>query len=132
MPDLNSGQTAIMECLAVKPMTIQQLKGETFLSDSYVRLQLKTLEYQGCVEKTDERTPYIYQIPKDNPYAIIRKLTKEYKESLLTKDPTDDVDKWLKKYPKTQWPNIADNMEAASTAIRELNKEGKLIETLDP
>jgi hypothetical protein len=106
--------------------------GETKLSESYIRTQIRILEESGRVEKVDQRQPYIYRVPANHPSILHKELVKEYKAQLI--DPKRETKSQIiigaRTLPKGELPKLADSLEAIAEAIRQLDTEGKLIDTL--
>jgi hypothetical protein len=128
---MGNGKNNILDALMEEPMSIEDLKNRTGLSDSYVRNSVRHMELQGSVEKVDKRVPYMYRIPLDNPLMRHRELVKDYKKTLLTGEDLDDISKFVRNYPKNIWIDIVPNLEAVAIAITRLNEEGLLLETLE-
>jgi DNA-binding transcriptional ArsR family regulator len=133
MPYLNKGQEIILDSLLESSKSINDLVLATDLSDSYVRNTVKYLEASGQVEKVDMRTPYIYRIPLDDPRVKLKELVQLYETKLIARDMGNSIVKFLieLKLPKDRWPEMADDFEAAAIAIRNLNKQRKLVPTLE-
>jgi len=128
---MSNGQQKVIEQLLVAPATIQELMERTYLSDSFVRNTVRFLETTGQVEKTDNRVPYVYKIPENNPLIRKREEIAIAKRELLSEEePISHFIKLFHKKPKENWPQYADTMEIIAIAIKELQAEGKLIETL--
>jgi hypothetical protein len=83
------------------------------------------------VEKVDKRIPYIYRIPDNNPLVRNHKLIKEYRTKLINKDSSNTIVNMLMKAPTNEWVDIANDLESAAIAIRQLDTEGLLLETLE-
>lgn len=129
--ELTKGQIAIIDILMLEPMDVQGLKELTHLSDSFVRNTVRYLEVAGQIEKVDNRVPYIYRIPVDDPRVKKKALIETYEQKIMTRDKSNTIVNMLMKAPVNMWPELADDLEAAAYAIRNLDNEGKLIETLD-
>ncbi len=128
---LSKGQAQIVEKLLLEPLDVNGLMEVTGLSSSFIRNAVKYLEAAGRVEKVDKRLPYIYRIPLDSPLIKQKELIEYYKEKLLAKDKSNTIVAMLIKAPVTEWVTYSDDLEAAAYAIRELDGQGKLIETLE-
>lgn len=128
---MGNGKNYILDALMEEPMSIEDLKNRTGLSDSYVRNTVRYMESKGSVEKVDKRIPYMYRIPVDNPLIKHHKIVKEYKETLISGKDLDTITEFIRKCPKSAWIEMIPNLEAAAVAITQLNEEGRLIETLE-
>ena len=128
---MSKGQNKILDTLMEKPKSIQDLIYDTGLSMSFIRLQLKYLEASAQVEKVDDRVPYLYRIPTTSPRMRQRELISLYRVKILEMDKDNSIVKMLSQAPKNQWITIADDLEATAIAIRNLDSEGLLIETLE-
>lgn len=128
-----STQSTILEFLTTKPMRVDEIVSATATSAGYIRTQLKAMEAAGMVKRVDDRMPFIYTIgdgksvaDKDNEAVA------KAKKQLLaeSKDSDTFVSDYLKKYPKSKWLGAADMLIAFGHALKELDDEGKLIDTL--
>ena len=132
--ELTKGQALIVEKLMLEPLDVQGLMEVTDLSSSFIRNQLRYMEATGQVEKVDKRIPHIYRIPVDNPLLRQKAAIEEYVKALATltadTETIDPVLKLYKRISKAKWLALADEMEASAIAVRKLNSQGKLIETL--
>ena len=131
MPAINKGQEVVLDTLLVKQMSIVELVAATDFSDSYIRMTLKYLEAMGQVEKVDNRVPFVYRIPLNDPKVKLREMVTQYEIELLNKETQVGIAKAVQKIPKNQWVDISDDYEAVAMAIRNLDKQGKLVETLE-
>lgn len=128
---LSPVQVTIMDMLAEKPMSAKELGTAIKVSDTYARIQVQRLESAGRVTKIDTRIPYVYRINENDPASRFDKLIKKMRFELMTDVPTDNsVIVGLRTVPKEQWPDFADKLAALSEAIRLLDGEGALFDTL--
>jgi len=126
----SKGQERILETLDEKPRTIMELIEVTYLSDSFIRNTIRILEQTGQVEKIDSRVPYVYRIALNSNRMRLKEKIQQAKNDLLAETPVNPLSKFMKEKDKDKWPLWADAMEAIAIAIKELEAEGKLIETL--
>ena len=122
----------IINASETKKVSVQHVANSTGLSNNYVRVQLRFMEQAGLIEKVDERLPIIYQLSANNPIVKNMDAIKSAKASLLA--PPMDTDHplvaMLKKIPKKNWHKWPEGLETIANAIKELEAEGKLVETL--
>lgn len=129
---MSKGQNRILDSLMKENLDVNGLIEVTQLSDSFVRNSLKYLESTGQVEKVDKRVPYMYRIPPDNPLIRNQRIVEEYKQDLMDKNrETDTLGRFVQGIPKEHWLTMADNFELMSAAIKKLEAEGLLFETLE-
>lgn len=129
---LTQPQIVMLESLSLVPMTIADLANETRFSTSYIRAQIKILEATGKIERVDNRQPFIYRVPTTSPFLQYRDKVAKYKEILGNEAKTDNsFVQLIRKAPKSQWPDIANELRAIVETIDILDNEGRLIETLE-
>lgn len=126
----SKGQEKILETLDEKPRTVMELIEVTYLSDSFIRNTIRIMEQTGQVEKIDTRVPYVYRIALNSPRMRLKEKIQQAKQDLIAETPFNPLTKFLREKEKEKWPVWADTMEAIALAVRELESEGKLIETL--
>lgn len=126
----SKGQEKILETLDEKPRTVMELIEVTYLSDSFIRNTIRIMEQTGQVEKIDTRVPYVYRIALNSPRMRLKEKIQQAKQDLIAETPFNPLTKFLREKEKEKWPVWADTMEAIALAVRELEAEGKLIETL--
>lgn len=124
-------QLALMEALEKEPMGVKDIVSKLNVSETYVRGQIKLMEETGRIEKVDLRYPYIYRVPPNSPVIKHREQLASAKADLISKDESKNAfAKVIKAYPKKDWPKAAESLEVLIEAIRQLDSEGKLIDTL--
>lgn len=126
-----SFQMTLMEALDKKPMGVKDIVQELGASESYIRNQIKLLEETDRVEKVDQRFPYMYRVPKDSPVLKHKAAVTKAKADLMSSDESaNPFVKVIKKAPRKDWHKAVESLEIISEAIRQLDAEGKLIDTL--
>jgi len=125
-------QDAILDLLKDKPSPVLELASKTATSPGYIRTQLKALEAANIVRRVDDRQPFYYEINPDSHMIKNKELVTKAKAMLMNPDPEHGnwVAKKMKAIDKAQWEEGAGMLEAFAQAIKELDKEGKLVDTL--
>lgn len=113
-------------------LPIVEIARNTGTSVGYARNQLSSMEIAGTIERVDQRVPIFYKINPNDPALKYKEDIKQAKRMLLAAldDKDNDLIKLLKKVPRNRLKNWADPLEVVAHAIRELDKEGKLVDTL--
>jgi predicted ArsR family transcriptional regulator len=126
-----SFQSQLVELLKEeKSATVVKIASNLGASVGYVRTQLKALEYAGTIERVDDRTPIYYQLSPTSPVAIYAQEVKEAKDKLMNGNSKNELIKFLKEKPKSEWEHWAMLMDICSQAIKELKSEDRLVDTL--
>lgn len=120
----------VIHLLKDENLSVNAIAAKTGLSINYVRVQLRFMEQSGVIEKVDERLPIIYKVSPTNMLVRNADAIANAKKDLLSDNGDNDMGKFIKKFPKKYWPDAANAMDAYSAAIRELESDNKLIDTL--
>lgn len=129
---LTSPQILMLESLSIAPLSVVELSEQTGMSASHVRAQIKLLEVAGRIERVDSRMPYIYRIPASSPFLKYRDKVGKYREILgRDKDSDNSFVKLLRKAPKEQWPELANDLRAIVETIDQLESDNLLVDTLE-
>lgn len=113
-------------------MSVNQVASATGLSLNYVRVQLRFIEQAGIIEKVDDRLPIIYKLAPNSPVVKNHEKIDHAKRALLADsvDEKNNMAVFIRKFPKNMWPEIAKALEIYSVAIKDLDADNKLIDTL--
>lgn len=124
-------QEAIIELLEKESLPIAKIAGALAISEGYIRTTIKSMELTGMVEKVDDRLPYYYRISESRAHIDRDRVNKLKKQLML---PLEDKDgkliTMLKDKSKSLWVAAAEELDAISAAIKELDSEDKLHDTL--
>ena len=123
----------VLESLREQPrLSIAQVAEIAGTSVGYARNQLTNMEITGAIERVDDRTPIIYQINAKSPAIQYKEAIASAKVTLLAavSDKDGFIPAYLKKYPRSKWEPAIKNLTVYAEALKELNAEGKLIDTL--
>lgn len=124
-------QVKILDEVNGNAKTVKELAEILGVSATYARIQVQNLESAGRVTKLDNRMPYVYLLNTQDPAYLYENTIKEYRFTLMNDIPTENsVILGLRGVPKAQWPEYANKLVALAEAIRLLQGEGKLIDTL--
>lgn len=129
----------VIELTANEPLQATDIASKTALSIGYVRTQLRLMELSGVIERVDNRTPIFYRPSANSSVAMRMAETARIQEAVdnakralqtpLTEDENSLL-KMIKKTPKGNWPDLISPFEILAEAIKQLDSEGKLVDTL--
>lgn len=129
---LDKSQRAIVNSLLEKPQTIRQLLLSTGLSDTTIRQNLKVLVKLKELDMDTERQPYLYSVSEHSTEFQNRAAIDKAKAQLKQSDANNvhPFIKPLRMIPKETWADAANTYASIADAIRELEADGELIDTL--
>lgn len=122
-----------MELLVEEPMPVNTIAARLAISPGYIRTQLKAMEIGGLVERVDDRLPYYYRnSPRNILVEQAAAILKRKKQLMLPidEDKDDRLIQMLKSKPKSKWLAGAEELEIIAAAIKQLDSEDKLHDTL--
>ena len=128
-----SFQTQVMDLLADKSMSTNDIHRNVGMSLNYVRTQLRMMEASNLISRVDDRTPVIYKISDNNPIIKNREAINKRKQQLMKPLDTNKDGEFIqliKREAKSDWLKYAEQLDIVSAAIKELHTEDKLYETL--
>lgn len=131
---LDRSQRKVINALIERPQTIRQLAITLGASESYLRIQLKMLEKGKEVTLDKERQPYVYSVPDTSPELRLRRALDDAKRILKAEtlpENSDPIYKRIRNSKKEAWIDFAEFFEVMAQAIRELEADGELIDTLE-
>src|SRR5215217_7090616 len=113
-----------------KGMNILEITAHSGASEGYVRNQLRYMEQTGLIERVDNRTPIYFRVSPNSPIRKHEQRIAEYKQRLITGDAKGNaVLTLVLSNPKKEWLDAIPAFEATAQAIKELEAEGKLVDT---
>lgn len=127
---LDGSSRTILDSLLDQPKTIRGIVSSTGLSDSTVRQTLKVLTKLKEVRVDTERQPYMYEVSPESETATTRASVDKAKAQLMGEESSNKVMQAIKGYRREQMPELANVLDVISAAIRELEADGQLIDTL--
>jgi DNA-binding transcriptional regulator GbsR (MarR family) len=112
-------------------MTVDELVRSTGYSKSLVRQKLDILTARTELLIDKKRQPYVYTVNPNSISSQQREIVERAKRELYNRDSANSLVKVVRELPKDQWHKYIEPLEVLAQAIKELDREGKLIETLE-
>lgn len=115
-----------------KGMPILEIVRMSGASEGYVRNQLRAMESAGTIERVDNRVPIYYRINPKSPAMRHKEAVDNAKKTLLAPiaDNEHPMLKIIKKQNKGTWASFIQTFEVLAEAIRQLDEDNKLVDTL--
>lgn len=113
--------------------TVDEIVADTNISDSSVRNNLRLLVVKGEILLDKKRQPFTYSLNQESETIEWRRAVTQAKRILL--NPEGDINnptlKILKDTPRREWQTMRKVYLQLAEAIKEMDDEGKLIDTLE-
>lgn len=128
---LSTAQKNILnKIMELGPQTVKELAISTGYSVSFVRAQVESmLRHELKVDK--KRQPFVYDVSEHSMELKYRSDVRKVRDQLVGRaDVTNSFVKVFKDKRKETWSDVAYVLECTARAIRELETDGELIDTL--
>lgn len=131
---LDRAQRKIIDVLLDRPQSVKQLLVTTGYSITYLRNNLKEMVRDREIILDKERQPYLYSVSETSPELRLRRHVDQLKNQLTASELPEGSDPLIKRFrnvKKETWTDFAEYLEVLIRAVRELEKDGELIDTLE-
>lgn len=128
----NRSQKEILDSLLLNgPQTVKQLAASTGISIPMVRRETEVLFKVAEVKCDKSRQPYLFEANEFAPSLKQKEDIRKAREQLMGTRQRNDFVKIIIGQRKEKWVDIAYILECTAKAIRELETDGELIDTLE-
>lgn len=111
------------------PQTVKELAESTGYSTSFIRVQVDLMGNELKADK--KRQPFVYDVADHSPELKYMSDVRKVRDQLVGKaEVTNSFVKVFKSQRKETWQDVAYVLECTARAIRELELDGELIDTL--
>jgi len=132
LPLISNSEEFILETLLpTDGMTVVELARSTGYSTTLIRQKLDVLTGRTDLLVDKARQPYVYSVNPNSIANQMRETVDRAKRELHNKNTENPLAQVVRALPKDQWYKYIEPLKILSQAIEELDREGKLIETLE-